>query len=90
MTPPFLKLTAAELIHIAITWAEESMLQMIHGCPEGGEYRAEVIDQLKQLRAYRKRRYGKPSDPFKDAKLVTLDELRESTVSSQHHSGEMK
>jgi hypothetical protein len=70
------RLTAVQIIHIAITWAEESMLQMINGCPEGDPYRAEVLDQLRQMRAYKKRRFGKPNDPFEGARLVGLDELR--------------
>jgi hypothetical protein len=70
------KLTSAEIIHIAVTWAEESTLQMIGGCPEDDSYRAEVADQLKQMRAYRKRRFGKPANPFEGASLIGLDELR--------------
>jgi hypothetical protein len=72
-----MRLTAAELMKIAITWAEESMVQMISGCEKDDPYRADVADQLKQLRAYRKRRFGAPVDPFKDAKKLTLDELRQ-------------
>lgn len=71
-----MRLTAVEIMQIAITWAEESMVQMINGCEENDPYRAEVADQLKQMRAYRKRRFGKPQDPFEGAKLLSLDELR--------------
>lgn len=70
------KMISVEIIYTAITWAEESMLQMVHGCHETDPYRAEIMDQLKQIRAYKRRRFGKPDDPFRDAKLVSLDELR--------------
>jgi hypothetical protein len=71
-----MKMTSVEIIYTAIIWAEESMIQMINGCEDGDPYRAEVSNQLKQMRAYRKRRFGKPDCPFKDAKLLSLDELR--------------
>lgn len=70
------KMTAAEIIYTALVWGEESMAQMISGCAEDDPYRADVSDQLKQLRAYRKRRFPPPPDPFKGAKLMSLDEIR--------------
>ena len=70
------KLSASELVYIAIIWAEESMLQMIGGCDPEDPYRAEVKDQLTQLRAYRNRRFGKPENIFEGAELVTMAELR--------------
>lgn len=70
------KMTAVEIIQIAITWADESMVQMISGLSSDDPHRAEVKDQLKQMRAYRKRRFGNPKDPFEGAKLLGLDELR--------------
>lgn len=71
-----MKRTSAEIIAIAIVWAEESMLQMIDGCQDDDPYRAEVVDDLKQMRAYQNRRFGKRKDPTDDAKLLTLDEIR--------------
>lgn len=71
------RMTSVEIIYAAITWAEESMALMIDGCHEGDPYRETVLDQLKQMRAYKRRRFGKPDDPFKNAKLVSLDELRQ-------------
>lgn len=70
------KLSAAQLVQIAITWAEESMMQMICGCPKDDPYRAEVSEQLKQLRIYRRQRFGKPRDPLEGANLVDVTELR--------------
>lgn len=75
------KMTTAEIIHVAITWAEESMVQMVGGCHEDDPYRADVLDQLKQIRAYKRRRYGKPEDPFKDAKLVSIFDLKPTQTS---------
>lgn len=71
------KLSAAELVRIAIVWAEESMLQMIDGLGNSDPYRAEVADQLKQMRAYSRRRFGSRPDPTAGARLVGLDELRQ-------------
>lgn len=71
------KLTAAEITHTALIWAEESMLQMIGGLSDSDPHKAVVTDEYRQLRAYRKRRFGLPPDPFKDTKLVSLEELRE-------------
>lgn len=71
------KMTSVEIIYTALIWAEESMALMIDGCHDDDPYRAEVMGQLKQMRAYKRRRFGKPDDPFKDAKLVSLDELRQ-------------
>lgn len=84
------KLTGAEIIYVAITWAEESMALMIDGCHDDDPYRAEVMDQLKQMRAYKRRRFGKPDDPFKDAKLVSLEELRASAHTSTPQNTEAK
>ena len=78
------KLSAAEIVYAAITWAEESMLQMIAGCDESDPYRAEVRDQLKQMRAYRDRRFGKPrNNPFEGARLVDMATLRQSQHSEE-------
>lgn len=70
------KMTSAEIIETAIIWAEESMEQMLFGLSDDDAHRVVVKDQLKQLRAYRKRRFGKRIDPFEGAKLLGLDELR--------------
>ena len=70
------KMNAAEIVRIAIIWAEESMCEMIHGCHEDDPYRKQVQDQLKQLRDYRNRRFGKSRDPFEGAESLGLDELR--------------
>jgi acyl-CoA hydrolase len=75
-------MTAAEIIYAALVWGEEGMEQMISGCAEG-EYRDEVSAQLKQLRAYRKRRFPPAPDPFKNAKPMSLDEIRASRTSGE-------
>jgi hypothetical protein len=72
------KMTAAEIVYTALVWGEESMVQMVAGCHESDPYRTEVAEQLKQLRAYRKRRFGTPPDPFEGAKPMSLEEIRES------------
>jgi hypothetical protein len=69
-------MTAAEIIHAALIWGEEGMQQMIHACHADDPYRAEVKDQLKQLRAYRKKRFGEQIEPTEGARLVNvLEEL---------------
>lgn len=73
------KLSATDLVRISIIWAEESMRQMIYGCSDDDPYRAEVKDQLRQLLAYRNRRFGKPKDPLAGAKLVNVTEMRRDT-----------
>lgn len=70
------KMTATEIVRIALIWAEESMAQMVGGLADSDPHKAEVKDELRQLRAYRKRRYGSPPDPFKGTRKVGLDELR--------------
>lgn len=70
------KLPVKEIIRIALIWADESMLAMVHGCDEKDPYRTEVLDQLKQLRAYYKHRFGKRRDPFEGAEFVSLATLR--------------
>lgn len=70
------KLTAAEIIFTALVWGDESMSQMIEGLHDGDPYKAEVKSELKQLRAYRQRRFGKDRNPFEGCKTVTLEELR--------------
>ena len=60
------KLSAAEIIYKALVWAEESMEQMVDGDP--GEYGKQVADELRQLRAYRKKRFGERPDPLVGAK----------------------
>lgn len=51
------KMTAAKIVHTALVWAEENMLAMIGGLDAKDPHRAEVLDQWKQLRAYRQRRF---------------------------------
>jgi hypothetical protein len=80
------KLSAAELVYIAITWAEEGMIQMIDGCHNDDPYRADVKNQLKQMRAYRRRRFGKPTNPFEGAKLVNMTEMRALTAQTDNKS----
>lgn len=72
------KMTAAEIIYAALVWGEEGMLSMIGGLDDSDPYKAEVSDQWKQLRAYRRRRFGKERSPFEGCKTVTLDEIRNS------------
>lgn len=62
------KLTASQIVHIALVWAEESMEQMVDGDP--GEYGKQVADELRQLRAYRLKRFGEQTDPFVEAERV--------------------
>lgn len=70
------KMTAGEIVYAALVWADEGMEQMIFGCQDDDPYRAEVKDQLKQLRAYRKKRFGEMKEPTEGAKLVNvLEEL---------------
>ncbi len=76
------KLTSAEIVHKALVWAEESMLQMIGGLDDADPHKAVVTNEYKQLVAYRKRRYGTPPDPFKGTRLVGMDELRKMRDSS--------
>lgn len=69
------KLTSSEIVYKALVWAEESMEEMIRGC-DGNEYGQEVEAELKQLRAYRKKRFGASADQFKGAKLVNAVETK--------------
>lgn len=70
------KMSAAEIIYAALVWGEEGMLQMIGGLDKSDPYKAEVTSQYNQLRAYRRRRFGKEKDPFKGCKTITIMELR--------------
>lgn len=65
------KLTNAQIIYKALVWAEESMAEMVHGCG-GNEYGQEVEADMKQLRAYRKKRFGERADPMKGAKPINV------------------
>jgi len=76
------KMTASQIVYTALIWAEESMYTMIDGTHESDPHRAELKDELKQLRAYRKRRYGQPSDPFAGATAMSLEDLRKLRDSS--------
>lgn len=69
------KLSPTQIIYTALVWAEESMAQMVDGCGPDDEYGKKTADKLKQLRAYRHKRFGKHKDPFKDAKLVDIYDL---------------
>lgn len=70
------KMTAGEIVYAALVWGEEGMAQMVHACHADDPYRAEVLEQLKQLRAYRKKRFGEMREPTEGARLVNvLDEL---------------
>lgn len=66
------KMTAGEIVHAALVWGEEGMAQMVDACHMDDPYRAEVLDQLKQLRAYRRKRFGEMPDPTADARLVNV------------------
>lgn len=72
------KMSANEIVFTALIWAIESMDQMISGTHESDPYRAELIEERRQLRAYRNKRFGKPVNPFKDAKLVDVLSPRKS------------
>ena len=74
------KLTATEIVRIALIWAEESMHQMVDGCDRDDPYRADVADQLKQMKAYNRRRFGERPDPLAGAKLVSIEEIREKNA----------
>lgn len=82
------KLSAAQIVYIAISWAEESMLQMIDGCQDDDPYRAEVLDQIKQMRVYRNARFGKPKNPLEGAVLVDAMELLNRNRSARVMKGE--
>lgn len=69
MTDKMGKLSASQIIYKALVWAEEGMEQMVDADPHG--YGIIVSDELKQLRAYRYRRFGKPKDPLEGAKKVS-------------------
>lgn len=71
------KMIAAEIIYAALVWGEEGMLSMIGGLNDSDPYKAHVTNQWKQLRAYRRRRFGKENNPFEGCKTVTLEELRD-------------
>lgn len=75
MKPDNRRMTAAEVIYTALVWAEESMAQMVHGCGPDSEHGRHIADEIKQLRAYRVRRFGKERSPFEGSKLMSLDEL---------------
>lgn len=53
------KMTVAEITLTALVWAEESMEQMIDGCGSDSEHGKKVAAELKLLRDYRLRRFGK-------------------------------
>lgn len=72
-------MTASEIVHTALVWGEEGMVQMVRACHADDPYRAEVKDQLKQLRAYRRKRFGERKEPTEGARLVNvLEELTPS------------
>lgn len=73
------KMTAAEIILAALIWGDESMSQMVEGLHDGDPYKDDVKNQLKQLRAYRRRRFGEIKDPTDDCKLVSALEFNRTT-----------
>lgn len=75
------KMTAGEIVHTALIWGEESMEQMIAGTDKDDPYHAQVKSELKQLRAYRKRRFGERPDPTAGCKLVSALEIRNQNKS---------
>lgn len=70
------RMPADKIIYNALVWAEESMLAMLGGLPVADAYRVKLLDELKQMRAYRNRRFGKPKDPFAGTRKMGIDELR--------------
>lgn len=65
-------MTAHEIIYTALVWGEESLTQMIVGCSPKDPYRAECEGKLRQLQAYRKRRFGKEKNLLEGSKLVDV------------------
>jgi hypothetical protein len=68
-------MSASEIVLQALIWGEESITEMINGTHESEPHRAELVELRRQMRVYRKRRYGKPVDPFANAKLVSAFDL---------------
>lgn len=64
------KLTASQIVYKALVWAEESMEEMVRGSRD--ENGRKVADELKQLRAYRKKRFGQPKDPFEGVPKINV------------------
>lgn len=69
------KMRASEIILQALIWAEESIHEMINGTSGDDPHRAELVELRKQMRTYRKRRYGKLPDPLAGAKPVNIFHL---------------
>jgi hypothetical protein len=69
-------MTAGEIIRTALIWAEESMNAMIGGLHKDDPHRAEVLAELRQLRAYHKRRFGEVPNPLAGCKLVDIREIK--------------
>jgi len=51
------KMSASEIVHTALVWGEESMAAMIEGLPNNDPHKYKLINELAQMRAYRKRRF---------------------------------
>ena len=73
------KMTAREIVYAALVWGEEGMEQMVRACHADDPYRAEVFAELKQLRAYRKKRFGERKEPTDGARLINILEQEASS-----------
>lgn len=72
------KLTTAQIVKLALDWGIPSMDEMISGTDKNDPHRAVLEGQIAQMRAYRNKHYGKPRDPFANAKLVNIFDLPET------------
>jgi len=65
------KMSASEIVYFALVWADENVEAMMTACRESDpELVKTLADNLRQMRAYRIKRFGKPANPMADAKLV--------------------
>lgn len=78
-------MNASEIVYIALVWAEENMEAMIESLDgvsgdDCAVERQKVATQLRQLREYRKRRFGSRIDPI--ASLPKIDARTRQPISS--------
>lgn len=76
------RMTPRQIILFALVWADENIeayIDAITGVSDLEDSRTELRWKLKQLRAYRRRRFGGHTDPFADAKMVNVFDAAAST-----------
>lgn len=69
------KLSSRQIVKRALDWGIESMYEMILGTDQKDPNRIRLESEIKQMRAYRKRRFGDPVDRFKDCVAVDIRDL---------------